>query len=143
MDDYGEGTAIEPTRGAVYEYLEILQKRLNVSAHGSAETQGTDTHILHRLMECLRLRIKDVEFAEFWIGHPFCAGASRAQACCHYDDLHTRDEPTRNCGTNSGGSTSSESIALHGNKAFRLDRVKPNATIQPMTQAVAHILEEV
>ena len=36
-----------------------------------------------------------------------------------------------------------ESIALQGNQAFRLDRVKPNATIQPMTQAVAHILEEV
>ena len=36
-NDYGEGTAIEPTRGAGYKYLEILQKRLNVSAHGSAD----------------------------------------------------------------------------------------------------------
>jgi acetyl esterase/lipase len=36
-NDYGEGTVIEPTRGAGYKYLEILQKRLNVRSHGPAD----------------------------------------------------------------------------------------------------------
>lgn len=36
-NDYGEGTVIEPTRGTGYKYLEILQKRLNVRAHGPAD----------------------------------------------------------------------------------------------------------
>ena len=36
-NDYGEGTVIEPTRGAGYKYLEMLQKRLNVRSHGPAD----------------------------------------------------------------------------------------------------------
>ncbi|MEI7774386.1 MAG: hypothetical protein WCK17_06390, partial [Verrucomicrobiota bacterium] len=66
-NDYGEGTAIEPTRGAGYKYLEILQKRLNVSAHGPADLRlpvmlyqlrkriGADAVLSSRLNEAAKL----------------------------------------------------------------------------------------
>jgi acetyl esterase/lipase len=36
-NDYGEGTAVEPTCGSGYKYLEMLQKQLSVRNHGPAD----------------------------------------------------------------------------------------------------------
>lgn len=69
-----------------------------------------------RLMECLRLRVQDIDFvrreitafvchppSRSGLGYPHCAGVAGPQGRVHHDDLHPRAQPRRGRRTQPAG----------------------------------------
>ena len=97
---------IQRVRARASKYLPVVLSKREVAEllghiHGTSETMFQlmyGSGLRHR--ECRCLRIKDVCFdtghivVGGWCGHPNGPGATRAQRCQDYDDLHTRHEST-------------------------------------------------